>query len=158
MRRFAGIALSALLVVTLAVGWASASGRGVTREESLTLFSETQVFKSIDAGKPGFSIGDQDLVIDHVFSDSAKTDLVGKDRVVQEYLPHNYALVQVEYTIEGRGDIFLAGTLDFGPNFVKYGDDLPIVGGTGDFEGAGGSAHLSVFDDETFEADMHIIP
>jgi hypothetical protein len=158
MRKAARSVLASLVVVAIAVGWASAGSRGIAQEETLTVFSETKTFKSIDAGKPGSSVGDQDLVVDRVFSDSAKTHQIGVDRVVQEYIPNSYAMVQVVYSIRGRGDIYLAGTLNFSEDFLTEGDDLPILGGTDEFEGVSGSAHLSVFDNETFQADLHLIP
>jgi hypothetical protein len=67
-------------------------------------------------------------------------------------------MVELEYTIQGRGKVCAAGTLDFSDRFLDEGDELAIVGGTGEFENVGGSVHLSVFDDETFQNEIHLLP
>jgi len=122
------------------------------------LYSEPLKFKSVDVPPTGFSLGDQDLVVDRLWSDPDKTTSVGKDRVVSEYIPNTFLMVQVEYMIEGRGKIHAAGTLDFSQAFLESGDDLAVTGRTGEFENVHGSIHLSVFDPETFQNDIHLLP
>ena len=82
----------------------------------------------------------------------------GED-IGREAHPHqnNFVMVQVEYTVAGRGKIYAAETLNFG-TFVESGDDLAVTGGTGEFENVHGSVHLSLFDPETFQNDIHLLP
>jgi hypothetical protein len=153
--------VSTLVVIGLvggSVGITWAAGNRISAEESLTLYSETLKFKTVDVPPRGFSVGDQDVVLDELWSDPGKTTSVGRDRVVSEYIQNNYVMVQVEYTIEGRGKVYAAGTLHFSQSFLDTGDDLAITGGTGEFENVHGSVHLSVFDNETFQNDIHLLP
>jgi hypothetical protein len=124
----------------------------------MTVYTETAKYRFVDNGKKGSSVGDHDLYFDAIFSDDGKTDRIGTDRVVVEYMQSTYAMVQLELTIQGRGKLYAAGTLDFSDRFLDQGDDLAIVGGTGEFENVGGSVHLSVFDDETFKNEIHLLP
>ena len=93
-----------------------------------------------------------------LWSDAAKTIAAGRDRVVSEWIHRSHVMAQIEYSIDGRGKLFAAGTLNFSDAFLESGDDLAIVGGTGEFENVHGSVHLSVFDPETFQNDIHLLP
>jgi hypothetical protein len=147
-----------LVVAVAAAGFATAQdvSGGNQASETIVLFSETQVFRSVDVGPRGFSVGDQDIFVDRLFDDEAKTHLVGRDRVIAEWLPASYVMVQLEYTLGGRGKLVAAGTLNFGSAFETRGDNLAITGGTGDFAHASGWVHLSVFDAETFLNEIHV--
>jgi hypothetical protein len=157
MRSRAWFVPSLVVLVTMVGGVAIASSR-IAAEESMTVYTETAKYRFVDNGKHGSSVGDHDVFFDAIFTDEAKTDRIGTDRVVVEYLPSDFVMVQLEYTIQGRGKVYAAGTLDFGDRFLETGDDLAIVGGTGEFENVGGSVHLSVFDDETFLNEIHLLP
>ena len=85
----------------------------------MTLYTETAKYRFVDNGKEGKSVGDQDVFFDAILTDEAKTDRIGTDRVIAEYLPSNFVMVQLEYTIQGRGKIYAAGTLDFGESFLE---------------------------------------
>ena len=146
-----------LVVVVIAAGLATGQDvgeRGST--ETIVLFSETQVYRTVDAKPTGFSVGDQDIFVDRLFDDEAKSNLVGRDRVIAEWLPASHVMVQLEYTLQGRGTLVAAGTLNFGPNFETRGDVLAITGGTGDFANASGWVHLSVADPDTFRNEIHV--
>ena len=158
MRRTAAFVIAGILFVTGTIGVAVATGSRLAEEEQFTLYSETLRFGSVDVPPRGFSLGDQDIVLDMLWSDAAKTIAAGRDRVVSEWLHRSHAMVQVEYSIDGRGKLFAAGTLNFSEAFLESGDDLAIVGGTGEFENVHGSVHLSVFDPETFQNDIHLLP
>ena len=150
---------SCLIVLMTMVGGVAIASSRIAAEESMTVYTETARYRFVDNGKKGSSVGDHDLYFDAIFSDEGKTVRIGTDRVVVEYMQSTYAMVQLEFTIQGRGKIYAAGTLDFGESFLEgTGGDLSIVGGTGEFENVGGSVHLSVFDDETFKNEMHLLP
>jgi hypothetical protein len=150
--------VASLAVCVMALGGVAIASSRIAAEESMTVYTETAKYRSVDNGKPGFGVGDHDVFFDAIYTDDAKTDRIGTDRVVVEYLPSDYVMVQLEYTIQGRGKVYAAGTLNFGDRFLEQGDDLAIVGGTGEFEDVGGSVHLSVFDDETFTNEIHLMP
>ena len=147
-----------LVVVIAAAGFATAQdvSGGDQASETIVLYSETQVFRSVDVGPRGFSVGDQDIFVDRLYDDEAKTHLVGRDRVIAEWLPASHVMVQLEYKLQGRGKLVAAGTLNFGSAFETQGDDLAITGGTGEFAHASGWVHLSVFDPETFLNEIHV--
>jgi hypothetical protein len=149
---------SCLIVLMTMVGGVAIASSRIAAEESMTVYTETARYRFVDNGKKGSSVGDHDLYFDAIFSDEGKTDRVGTDRVVVEYMQSTYAMVQLELTIQGRGKLYAAGTLNFSDRFLDEGDDLAIVGGTGEFENVGGSVHLSVFDDETFKNEIHLLP
>jgi hypothetical protein len=150
--------VASLAVCVMALGGVAIASSRIAAEESMTVYTETAKYRFVDNGKPGFGVGDHDVFFDAIYADDAKTDRIGTDRVVVEYLPSDYVMVQLEYTIQGRGKVYAAGTLNFGDRFPEQGDDLAIVGGTGAFEDVGGSVHLSVFDDETFTNEIHLVP
>ena len=150
--------ITSVVILTMTVGGVAIASNRVAREQSLTVYTETAKYRSVDNGKEGFSVGDHDVFFDKIWGDEAKTERLGTDRVVVEYLPTDFVMVQVEYTFKGEGKIYAAGTLDFGESFPTAGDDLAIVGGTGTYENVGGSVHLSVFDDETFTNEIHLLP
>lgn len=158
MRAWARALGVGLVVVIAAAGFATAQdvSGGNQASETIVLYSETQVFRSVDVGPRGFSVGDQDIFVDRLYDNAAKTHLVGRDRVIAEWLPASHVMVQLEYTLRGRGKLVAAGTLDFGPSFEMRGDVLAITGGTGDFAHASGWVHLSVFDPETFLNEIHV--
>jgi hypothetical protein len=149
---------SCLIVLMTMVGGVAIASSRIAAEESMTVYTETARYRFVDNGKKGSSVGDHDLYFDAIFSDEGKTDRIGTDRVVVEYMQSTYAMVQLELTIQGRGKLYAAGTLNFSDRFLDEGDDLAIVGGTGEFENVGGSVHLSVFDDETFKNEIHLLP
>lgn len=149
---------SCLIVLMTMVGGVAIASSRIAAEESMTVYTETARYRFVDNGKKGSSVGDHDLYFDAIFSDDGKTDRIGTDRVVVEYMQSTYAMVQLELTIQGRGKLYAAGTLNFSDRFLDQGDDLAIVGGTGEFENVGGSVHLSVFDDETFKNEIHLLP
>ena len=149
---------SCLIVLMTMVGGVAIASSRIAAEESMTVYTETARYRFVDNGKKGSSVGDHDLYFDAIFSDDGKTDRIGTDRVVVEYMQSTYAMVQLELTIQGRGKVYAAGTLNFSDRFLDQGDDLAIVGGTGEFENVGGSVHLSVFDDETFKNEIHLLP
>lgn len=158
MRAWARALGVGLVVVIAAAGFATAQdvSGGNQASETIVLYSETQVFRSVDVGPRGFSVGDQDIFVDRLYDNAAKTHLVGRDRVIAEWLPASHVMVQLEYTLRGRGKLVAAGTLNFGPSFEMRGDVLAITGGTGDFAHASGWVHLSVFDPETFLNEIHV--
>ena len=152
--------VSSLVVVGLvgsSIGIAWATGTRIAAEENLTVYSETLKFKSVDAPPKGFSVGDQDVVLDRLWSDPDKSVRSARIGSSSEYIQNNFVMVQVEYTVDGRGKIYAAGTLNF-TTFVESGDDLAVTGGTGEFENVHGSVHLSLFDPETFQNDIHLLP
>ncbi len=149
---------SCLIVLMTMVGGVAIASSRIAAEESMTVYTETARYRFVDNGKKGSSVGDHDLYFDAIFSDDGKTDRIGTDRVVVEYMQSTYAMVQLELTIQGRGKLYAAGTLNFSDRFLEQGDDLAIVGGTGEFENVGGSVHLSLFDDETFKNEIHLLP
>ena len=149
---------SCLIVLMTMVGGVAIASSRIATEESMTVYTETARYRSVDNGKEGSSVGDHDLYFDAIFSDDGKTDRIGTDRVVVEYMQSTYVMVQLEFTIQGRGKLYAAGTLNFNDGFLDQGDDLAIVGGTGEFENVGGSVHLSLFDDETFKNEIHLLP
>ena len=82
------------------------------------MYSQTAKYHHVDVGKKGLSSGDQDIFFDTLFSDSAKTDQVGMDRVTCTYMPSKYLMCIDEFTITGRGKIVTSGTLHTNDAFL----------------------------------------
>ncbi len=149
-------ALVLTIVVTAGV-MASAAGR-FTTEETLTVYSQTAKYHHVDAGRQGFSWGDQDIFFDTLFDDAAKTHKVGMDRVTCTYLPSKFLMCIDEFTFDGRGKIVTSGTLHANDSFAEHGDSLIVSGGTDEFEGARGTLLLEYFDPETSKNTIHLLP
>ena len=158
-RRLLGWVATACVLTIVVTGAAFATGRGrIAAEETLVVYSQTAKYHHVDVGKKGLSSGDQDIFFDTLFSDSAKTDQVGMDRVTCTYMPSKYLMCIDEFTITGRGKIVTSGTLHTNDAFLDTGDSLVVSGGTDEFEGARGTALLEFFDNETFKNTIHLLP
>ena len=78
---------SCLIVVLTMVGGVAIASSRIATEESMTLYTETAKYRFVDNGKEGQSVGDQDVFFDAIFTDEGKTDRIGTDRVIAEYVP-----------------------------------------------------------------------
>ena len=85
MRSRAWFTSCLIVSVTMVGGVAIASSR-IATEESMTVYTETAKYRFVDNGKEGSSVGDHDLYFDAIFTDEGKTDRIGTDRVMVEYL------------------------------------------------------------------------
>ena len=157
-RRLVSWVATACVLTVVVTGAALATGRRIASEETLVVYSQTAKYHHVDVGKKGLSSGDQDIFFDTLFSDSTKKDQVGMDRVTCTYMPSKYLMCTDEFTITDRGKIVTSGTLHTNDSFFDTGDSLVVSGGTGEFEGARGTALLEFFDDETFKNTIHLLP
>lgn len=122
------LALAAAAVVAV-----SAQGKSAS---SLTFVTKQQAFSQVDVGKKGFSVGDSFIFVEQLLA-NGKT--VGHDRVICTHVANAHAggdSCTGTVMLDG-GTIQLAGLASEGPFTVA------VVGGTGSYTGARGSARIA---------------
>jgi hypothetical protein len=150
---------AALLAVVLAIaGGTLASAHGGSdrhRARVVTLFAVTDQEQFVDLGKTGPSLGDMDVFSDNVFDHEGGTQL-GTDggvctivRLDSTTSATAECVVTVSVT---AGQISVQGLVTFDPSADTNAPatfDLPVTGGTGDFENAGGHVTVHEVGDKT---------
>lgn len=128
----------ALLIVVLALVAAAAvavaaQGRSAS---SLTFVTKQQSFAQIDVGKKGFSIGDSFIFAEQLLADGKPA---GHDRVMCTHVANTRTDAEScsGTVVLAGGTIELAGLASRGPFTVA------VVGGTGSYAGARGSARVA---------------
>jgi hypothetical protein len=126
------ILIGILALVAAAVVAVTAQGKSAN---ALSFVTKQQSFAQIDVGKKGFSVGDSFIFVEQLLA-NGKT--VGHDRILCTHVANTRAngeLCSGSVVLAG-GTIQLAGLSSEGPFTVA------VVGGTGDYAGARGTARV----------------
>jgi allene oxide cyclase-like protein len=144
MKRAMTSALIVVAVAGLAASCAGASSADVTRKKLSIVGDDgnAKVFEVVDGGKAGFGFGDQ-LVEDAPVLDTAgkkigesftTVDIVNGASMEDAWGLIDCSIVLDDGTIQFNGSM---ATKDLGT-----GVTVPVVGGTGEYAGAGGSVKM----------------
>ena len=127
------VLIGILALVAAAVVAVTAQGRSTS---TLTFVTKQTSFSQVDVGKKGFSIGDTFIFGEKLL---ANGKVAGHDRIVCTHVANAKAGGEscVGTVVLAGGTIQLAGLSSEGPFSVA------VVGGTGDYDGARGSARVS---------------
>jgi len=131
MKKAALIGLVAVLAA--AVVAVAAQGRSTS---TMTFITKQQSFAQIDVGKKGFSIGDSFVFAEQLVA-NGKT--AGHDRIVCTHVANTRKDAEscIGTVVLAGGTIQLAGLASEGPFTVA------VLGGTGKYAGASGSARIA---------------
>lgn len=127
------VLIGILALVAAAVVAVSAQGKSTSK---LSFVTKQQSFSQIDVGKKGFSIGDSFIFAEQLLAGGKQ---VGHDRILCTHVANTHADAEscAGTVVLSGGTIQLAGLASQGPFTVA------VVGGTGDYVGARGSARVS---------------
>ena len=127
------IVIGILALVAAAVVAVAAQGKSTS---TLTFVTKQTSFAQVDVGKKGFSIGDSFIFVEKLM-DGGK--VAGHDRIMCTHVANTKTDAEscTGTVILARGTIQLAGLSSEGPF------EVAVVGGTGDYVGARGSARVS---------------
>ena len=127
------LVISIALVSIASIGALSARG---TSRQTLTFVTHQHTFAQIDVGKHGFSLGDQFIFSEQLMQNGKQ---VGHDHIICSHVAN--------WPSSAEG---CTGTATIGPNtLVLLGDasrgpfTIAVVGGTGAYAGARGTARVN---------------
>jgi hypothetical protein len=157
--RKVSIVTTAVLVGVLVAGLGSAvAATGIAQEETIVLGEHTVKGRFIDlAGGPDdFKPGDRYLFRSRLSDDGGTAGSLAVECVV--HFAGRDQCSQV-YEVAGRGTIVVEGLVPADQLFVGGTWTLAVIGGSGEFEGVGGSVGVVIVNDEgDTQHTLHLVP
>jgi len=145
-RKIALLGLAGVLVVISVGGISMALAAGdITEPETIVTVDTTVKEGFVDVGKKGFSHGDSFLFVDRLTGETDGAS-VGTVRGQCTFNLRGWALCEAAIFIGDRGEVFVEGAVLFTEESTTF--DVPITGGTGEFENVRGSIHIEPTDEE----------
>jgi hypothetical protein len=142
------------VLVLVGGGLATAlAGNNITSPETLVLTETQTKGKGVDVGKPGFGPGDSFIFVSSLTdkADGSKAGSVHGQCTVQT---GHWLLCEAGAFIGDRGEISVAGFVS--GNTQSF--DIPITGGTGEFDNARGTVHIDQVSDTVSTDTFSLIP
>jgi len=142
------------VLVLVGGGLATAlAGNNITSPEMLVLTETQTKSKVADVGKPGFGPGDSFLFLSSLTdkADGSKAGSVHGQCTVQV---GHWLLCEAGAFIGDRGEVFVGGVIS--SNSQSF--DIPITGGTGEFDNARGTVHIDQVSDTVSTDTFNLIP
>ena len=154
-RKLSILGLAGVLVLVGGGLTMALAGNNITQPETLVL-TETQLKgRAVDSGKPGFGPGDSFLFVSSL-TDPADDSRVGTVRGQCTVQVGHWQLCQAGAFLVDLGEIFVSGVVQGTDQPVAF--DIPITGGTGEFENVRGSVHIDPVTDTVSEDTLTLIP
>jgi hypothetical protein len=154
-RKLSILGLAGVLVLVGGGLTTAFAGNNITTPESLVLTETNLKGKAVDAGKPGFGPGDVFLFVSSL-TDPADDSRVGTVRGQCTVQIGHWQLCEVGAFLDGRGQIFVSGVIQNTNQPTAF--DLPITGGTGEFDNVRGSVHIDPVSNNVSEDTLTLIP
>lgn len=156
-RKLSLFALAGALVVISAGGISMAAAAGdITQPETIVVLDTTVKDGFVDVGKKGFSLGDTFMFLGRLTSE-ADGSRVGTVRGQCTINLGEWALCEAAFSIGDRGDVAAEGAIRLTEEPAAF--DVPITGGTGEFENVRGSVHIETTSNEDVSLEtLHLIP
>ena len=130
------------------------AGTDITAPETFTVLGTTIKDRFVDVGKKGFGPGDVSVFVDNLTDDSGA--LVGKSRIQCTIHIGPWAICTGTFNVNGRGEIVGQGLVPFSEDATTF--DVPITGGTGEFDNVRGEVHIELVADGQEENTFDLIP
>ena len=128
----------------------------ITQPENIFTVDTTVKDGFVDVGKKGFGTGDSVFFIDRLTSEADESP-VGTLRGQCTITLRGWGLCEAALFIGDRGEVFVAGAVLFSEEAASF--DVPVTGGTGEFENVRGSIHIEPTDKEDVSLlTLHLIP
>ena len=142
------------VLVLVGGGLATAlAGNNITSPETLVLTETQTKTKFVDTGKPGPGPGDMFLFVSSL-TDKADGSNAGSVHGQCTVQIGHWLLCEAGAFIGDRGEIFVGGF--FNSNSQSF--DIPITGGTGEFDNARGTVHIEQVSDSVSTDTFSLIP
>ena len=140
-RKIGYIAGSAvMLAVVGGLAGAQADTRAISTPETIILINATTKEASVNVGDKAWDPGDSFVTLGRLFDETGETKL-GNSHIQCTVMPgHGWLLCNAAFFIHGRGEIVAQGAFQQLDTTTSF--DVPITGGTGDFENVRGYAHV----------------
>ena len=143
-------------LVLVGGGMATAlAGNNITSPETLVLTETQTKSKVIDAGKHGFGPGDVFVFVSSL-TDKADGSKVGTLHGQCTVQIGHWQMCEVGAFLGDRGQILVAGVVQATDQPTAF--DLPITGGTGEFDNVRGSVNVEPVSDEVSTDTLTLIP
>jgi hypothetical protein len=147
---FAGALMLVGSGITMAI-----AGNNITTPETLVLTETDLNGRGVDVGKPGFGPGDS-FIFTSSLTDPADGSRVGTVRGQCTLQIGHWQTCQVGAFINGRGEIFVSGVVHSTNQLTAF--DLPITGGTGEFDNVRGSVNVDQVSNNVSKDTLTLIP
>ena len=156
-RKISLLGLAGVLVVISVGGISMALAAGdITEPETIVTVDTTVKDRFVDVGKKGFGVGDSSHFVDRLTSEVDGASM-GTVRGQCTFNPGGWVLCEAAIFIGDRGEVFVEGAVLFTEESTTF--DVPITGGTGEFENVRGSIHIEPTDDEAVSLlTLNLIP
>ena len=142
------------VLVLVGAGLATAlAGDNITSPETLVLTETQTKSKGVDVGKPGFGPGDSFIFVSSL-TDKADGSKAGSVRGQCTVQVGHWVLCEAGAFIGDRGEISVGGVV----SSDSQSFDIPITGGTGEFENARGTVHIEQVSDTVSTDTFSLIP
>jgi len=159
MKRFAGFAAVAVVLAGLAGACAQTSSADVSTKHLSMIGQDGKAttFEQVDLGKSGFGPGDE------LIEENPATDSTGKN-VAQLYtivtMTSGKSMADAKGLIDCHvvltdGTILFNGSVDL--KKLAGGIEVPIIGGTGAYDGAGGTVKMGMPTDKTTSLEFEVL-
>ena len=157
LRKISFFGLAGILIVMSVGGITMAlAADDITQPENIFTVDTTVKDGFVDVGKKGFGVGDSVFFIDRLTSE-ADGSSVGTARGQCTFNLRGWGLCEAAFFIGDRGEVFAAGAVLFTEEATTF--DVPVTGGTGEFENVRGSIHIEPTDVEDVSLlTLHLIP
>ena len=155
-KKVAYIAVSAVLLVAVAGLAVAQAATGITAPETIVLMSHTTKSAEVNVGDKAFGPGDSFMYLAKSFDETDQTQLGGLHVQCTIQPGKGWEFCTGAFIITGRGQIVGQGAIQITQETTSV--DVPITGGTGDFENVRGYVHVD-FIDEAIEKDtLYLLP
>jgi hypothetical protein len=155
LRKLSIFGLAGVLVLVGGGLTAALAGNNITTPETLVLTETNIKGKAVDVGKPGFGPGDVFLFVSSL-TDPADDSRVGTVRGQCTVQIGHWQLCEAGASLDGRGEIFVSGVIQNTNQPAAF--DIPITGGTGEFDNVRGTVHIDPVSNSVSEDTLSLIP
>ena len=157
MRRRVGyIALSAALLAVVGGLAVAQAATDITVPETIVLISHTVKEANVNVGDNSFGPGDSFMFVTKSFDETDQTQLGGSHVQCTIQPGKGWQFCTGAFIITGRGQIVGEGAVQFTEATTSL--DVPITGGTGDFENVRGYVHVDFIDETTEKDTLYLLP
>jgi hypothetical protein len=155
MRRLSALVAAVLCVLAVAVGIASA-GSGLSGPETITVVAKPNQFNYVDNGSKGDSLGDISAFSGPVFRHGHVTGFLDGTCIITHQNRHGGDRNECSFTVGlSGGQVQSQGSVRFINGLNRF--DVPITGGSGRFQNAGGYAHVQDINSHNTRITVHLI-
>lgn len=155
-QRLGYIAVSAAMLVVVSGLAIAQAATPITAPETIVLISHTVKGAEVNVGDQSFGPGDSFMYVTKSFDETDQTQLGGSHVQCTIQPGKGWELCTGAFIITGRGQIVGEGMIKLTDGTTSI--DVPITGGTGDFENVRGYVHIEFIDETTEKDTLFLLP